>query len=129
MVTLDEIKKILPDDLLTYLTDETGTGVIDDTKLQEIIDNANEYFEYKLPKAPEAVRDEAARNYVISRLYAYVGNADMAAMYMQMWQREMEMYFTEVRTQLMEQQLQESSTKIAMQSNERVFTEEELEYW
>jgi len=130
MVTLEEIKKILPDDLLQYLTDELDTGLIDDDKLQEIIDNANEYFAYKLPKAPEAVRDEAARNYVISRLYAYVGNVDMADTFMEMWRTEMESYYTEMRTRVLEQQVTPSDTsKVVIHSNERVFTDEELKSW
>ena len=130
MVTLEEIKKILPDDLLQYLTDETGAGVIDDDKLQEIIDNANEYFAYKLSKASEAVRDEAARNYVISRLYAYVGNIDMANTFMELWRTEIESYYVEIRTKALEQQVTSSdSSKIVINSNERVFTEEELKLW
>jgi len=130
MITLDEIKKILPDDLLGYLTDETGAGIIDDVKLQEIIDNANDYFAYKMPKAPEAVRDEAARNYVISRLYAYVGNIDTANTFLEMWQTEMQSYYTEMRTRVLEQQVTpEDSAKIVVQSDSRFFTDEELDLW
>lgn len=123
LVTVDELKQLLPDELLAILTDELGTGLPDDYKISKLISNAYEYFNAKLRNAPQAIIDEAVRNYVISRLYAYVGNLDLAHQYQQTWQVEVQSYMREIES------VSAGGANVKYSSSPRVLTDEELSRW
>ena len=123
VVTVDELKQLLPDELLAILTDELGTGLPDDYKIGKLISNAYEYFNAKLKNAPQPIIDEAVRNYVISRLYAYVGNLDLAHQYQQTWQVEVQSYLREIES------ISTGSASVKYSSAQRVLTDNELSRW
>ena len=126
MVTVDEIKQLMPDELLAILTDELGTGLPDDYKLSKLISNAYEYFNAKLKNAPQAVIDEAVRNYVISRLYYYVGNMELAQQFQDAWRLEVMAFLQEARTV---SEIGGTESRVLVDSQQRVLTDDEFKRW
>lgn len=121
MVTVEKIKLLLPDNLLIALTDDQEAGTINETLIEEIINDGYAYIGSAAPQASEAAQDEFVKNYVLAYLYAYAGMDEKARSYQEL--------YTSILQSLSPQETSAVGGNIAISSAERQFTDEELEKW
>ncbi|APT75286.1 hypothetical protein LN42_01935 [Marinitoga sp. 1137] len=118
MVTIDNIKKIIPDEILDQLAaDDVNTT---DEVLQELIDNATNFINAIFADFDESFKDEMIRNYIKKELYLNAGKIEEAQMIQESFN---------VATLQREKQKTSSSGKVAYSSASQVFTDDELEKW
>ncbi|RLG91052.1 MAG: hypothetical protein DRO36_05015 [Candidatus Hecatellales archaeon] len=120
MVTVAKIKLLLPDNVLIALTDDQDAGTINETLIAEIINDGYAYIGSAAPQASEAAQDEFVKNYTLAYLHAYAGLDEKARNYQEMYTRLLETLSPDKPL---------SSGGIAVSSNDREFTDDELEEW
>ena len=119
MMTVQDIIDLIPDSLLSALTNDQGTTAINEDLIQKVLNEGSAYISDALPTASSGITEETLRNYTLSKLYAYAGDLDTARQYV-------DLYMAEIQAHIAEKEITHS---INVESTTRNFTTGELDVW
>lgn len=119
-MTIGEVKKYFPQDLLTALSDDLEVGLPNDELLNMYIQDAEKFIDSITTISDPELKDIHIAEYVIFRLYERLGYQEQAKAYYERLVDSLR------RTTGVEDK---TESKISVSSNKREFTAEELEKW